>query len=407
MLTLLEFLINILNGNKIAECHSFTQEKCRVYQRILNIFKLLEKKSFFLFGPRQTGKSTLIRQNTDEKRVFDLLDHNIYAALSKNPNLLEQQSQSNDLIVIDEIQKLPILLDEVHRLIESRNQRFLLTGSSARKLRRGAANLLAGRAWRADLFPLSSAEIDDFDLLTYLNTGGLPAIYGQAEAKEELNSYVNLYLREEIVAEALVRRLEPFQAFLDVMGHSNGQELNKVSIAEDAGIPARTVTHYLEVLYDTLVAYELPAFTKSRKRKAITRSKFYFFDLGVAGMLAKRGEILDDSELLGPAFEHFIINEIRAYQSYHRTHGSLHYWRTKTGFEVDVIIDGKIAVEIKATKAATDKHLRGLKALREEGICDKLYLVSRDPEPRFLEKEGIHILPWESFVQKLWQGSIT
>jgi predicted AAA+ superfamily ATPase len=191
------------------------------------------------------------------------------------------------------------------------------------------------------------------------------------------------------------------------MGRSNGQELNKVSIGEDAGIPSRTVSHYLELLYDTLVAYELPAFTQSRKRKAITRSKFYFFDLGVVGMIAKRGEIFDDSELFGPAFEHFIINEVRAFQSYHRTMGSLHYWRTKTGFEVDLIIDGKIAVEIKATKSATEKHLRGLKALREEGICQKLYLVTRDPAPRFLQKEDIHILPWQNFVQKLWQGSIT
>lgn len=377
-----------------------------MYQRTLNLHKLLEKKSFFLFGPRQTGKSTLIQQDLPEKKVFDLLDYNTYAALSRNPRLIEEQSKAADWIVIDEIQKLPSLLDEVHRLIESREQKFLLTGSSARKLRRGGANLLAGRAWRADLFPLTTSEIENFDLLAYMNTGGLPAIYGKLDAQEELNSYVNLYLREEIIAEALVRSLAPFQSFIDVMGQSNGQELNKVSLGEDAGIPPRTVTHYLEVLYDTLIAYELPAFKKSRKRKAITRSKFYFFDLGVAGMLARRGEIKPGSELFGPAFEHFIINEVRAFQSYHRTMGSLHYWRTKTGFEVDLIIDGQIAVEIKSTQSASEKHFRGLKALREEGICRRFYLVTRDPEPRFLAKEGIHILPWEQFCQLLWQGKI-
>ena len=325
-----------------------------------------KKKSTFLLGPRGTGKSTLIRQALPNAVVYDLLDADVFASLVKRPKLLEEQTSPDQIVAIDEIQKLPSLLDEVHRLIEKRRQRFLLTGSSARKLRRGSANLLAGRAWHSSLFPLQAKEIPDFDLLTYLNTGGLPFIYGSDHASEELRTYTNLYLREEVQAEALTRNIAGFARFLDAAAFSNGQELNYEGIASDSGVKARTVHNYVEILVDTLLAYTLEPFRRTQKRKAITRQKLYFFDVGVVGQLCRRSYIRERSELFGLAFEHFIINEVRAHLGYERIDLPMQYWRSTSQFEVDLIIGTDLAVEIKASALVTDKHLKGLRALREE-----------------------------------------
>jgi len=376
------------------------------YTRKLNIQSLLGSKSFFLFGPRATGKSTLIRQQLPQAQIYDLLDAETFRALLARPKILEERlNGSGEIVVIDEIQKLPLLLDEVHRLIEKKKIRFLLTGSSARKLRRGGANLLAGRAWEARIFPLCYAEIEDFNLLTYLNTSGLPAIYDNPQHKEELNAYVGTYLSEEIQAEAVTKNLAAFSEFLTLAALSNGQEINFESMASDCGVSPSTLKSYFQVLEDTLIGFQLPGFVKTKKRKATSRAKHYFFDVGVVSTLCKRGTISPKSELFGNALEHFIILEVRAYNSYERKNEDLRYWRSTSKFEVDLIIGDKIAIEIKATDLAQDKHLKGLRALKEEKLLKRYLCVSTDRYQRVTD-DGIEIWPWEDFVKALWAGTI-
>ena len=377
------------------------------YKRKLNLKALLNKKSFFLFGPRSTGKTTLIQKNLKNAKVYNLLDSETYKRLIKRPKLLEEENTNikNKIIVIDEIQKQVQLLDEVHRLIQKKNCRFLLTGSSARKLKKGQSNLLAGRAWQAQLFPLSWIEISQFNLIQYLNQGGLPMVYNSQHYKEELNSYVNLYLREEIQNEALTRNVQAFAEFLDLIALSNGQEINYESFSKDLQVSTSTFKNYVEILNDTLLGFLLPGWTKTKKRKAISRGKYYLFDIGVTNSLCYRGKIREKSELFGKAFEHFIILEVRAYLSYYRKNLSMHYWRSISQAEVDLIIGNKIAVEIKSHTLIQDKHLKSLRKLKEEQLIKKYIVVSLDKEERTTQ-DKIQIMPWEIFLKKLWAGRI-
>lgn len=376
-----------------------------IYPRQLNLSALIQKKSHFLFGPRSTGKTFLIEHQLPKAKVYNLLDSDIFARLLRRPKLLsEEVSHPGQLIVIDEIQKLPSLLDEVQRLMTSKQIRFLLTGSSARKLKRGGANLLGGRAWEARLFPLSYSEIPDFSLLTYFNCGGLPSIYSSPYFQDELKNYVNLYLREEILAEALVRKLESFTRFLDTLALNNGEELNFEGLSSDSGVPARTLENYIRVLEDTLFGFQAPPFGQTKKRKAITRSKFYFFDIGIVNHLAQRGEIKEKSELFGKCFEHFLMLELRAYLSYRNSSYPLQYWRSTSGFEVDAIVGKKMALEFKATDLVSEKHLKGLSALKEEKMIDYFAVVSLDPVPRKIH--GISICPWQDFLKNLWADKL-
>lgn len=376
-------------------------------QRKLNIYELLKKKSIFLFGPRATGKSTLIQQQLPTAQVYDLLDAETFQQLLLRPKLLEERSlDASQIIVIDEIQKMPSLLDEVHRLIEKRKRRFLLTGSSARKLRRGSANLLAGRAWEARLFPLSWVELrEDFRLLAYLNSSGLPAIYDSTAVGEEMAAYVGTYLIEEIQAEAVTKNLSAFAEFLSLAALSNGHEINFESMASDCGVSPSTLKNYFQILDDTLVGFSLPGFAKTKKRKAISRAKHYFFDIGVVNSLAKRGEIREKSELFGNAFEHFLVMETRAYNSYARLNASLAYWRSTSQFEVDLIVGDAAAIEFKSTTLVQEKHLKGLRAFKEEGLVRRHLCVSLDEHPR-KTSDGIEIFPWQAFLQELWAGRI-
>lgn len=377
-----------------------------LYQRVLNLPLLLKKKSFFLFGPRSTGKTTLLREQFKNAQVYDLLDDEIYRRLLKRPKLIEEEwSPKRPLVIIDEIQKLPGLLDEVHRLIESKNIKFLLTGSSARKLRRGSVNLLAGRAWEARLFPLTSREIPGFELLQYLNRGGLPHVYSSSDYEEELLSYTNTYLREEIRAEALTRNVQAFSEFLDAIALSNGEEINFESLARDCQISTSTIKNYLSILSDTLLGFSLPGFTKTKKRKAISRAKFYLFDLGVTNTLCQRGQIKPKSELFGKAFEHFIILETKAALSYKRSPQELAYWRSTSQFEVDLLIGRDWAIEIKGTEIVQDHHLNGLRALKEEKLFKKHFIVSLDKTPR-KTSDGIEILPWRIYLDRLWNNEL-
>ena len=339
------------------------------------------------------------------------MDNGIYRRLLKRPRLLEEENSSpGRLIVIDEIQKLPSLLDEVHRLIQAKGQRFLLTGSSARKLKRRSVNLLAGRAWQASLFPLSYSEIPRFDLLKYLNRGGLPSVYDSPEPEEELNAYISLYLREEIQSESLARNVPAFAEFLDLIALSNGREINYESFSRDLQVSPNTLKNYIEILNDTLLGFPLRGWTKTKKRKGASRAKYYLFDVGVTGALCRRGAVRSKSELFGQAFEHFIILEVRAFLSYSRRREEMCYWRASARSslgvaEADLIIGNKVAIEIKSTELIQDKHLKGLRLLKEEGLIKTYIVVSLDKKPR-TTKDGIKILPWELFLKKLWKGEI-
>ncbi len=376
----------------------------RYISRTLDLDNLLKKKSFFLFGPRSTGKTTLIRHQLPETRRYDLLDARLFTRLTNNSALIEEENRADPkIIVIDEIQKMPTLLDEVHRLISDYDWKFLLTGSSARKLRHGAANLLAGRAWQANLFPLTSHEIPDFELLTYLNRGGLPHVYFGSDPKEDLANYISLYLKEEVHAESLTRNLPAFSTFLDAIALSNGEEISLESFSNDCGVSPGTVRNYIQILEDTLVGFSLSGFTKTRKRKAISRIKHYFFDIGVVNTLCHRGTIEARSELFGKSFEQFIIQEVRACLSYHRVNLPMAYWRSISQFEVDLVIGDVLALEVKSTQQVYDRQLKGLRALKEEGLIQNYVVVSLDPEKRTMS-DNIHIYPWEIFLKELWAG---
>ncbi|MCY4643879.1 MAG: AAA family ATPase [Bacteriovoracales bacterium] len=376
----------------------------QMYRRLLDLPLLLQKKSFFLFGPRSTGKTTLVKQ-IPCTRFYDLLDALTFQRLVKRPSLLDEEHRGENIVVIDEIQKFPPLLDEVHRLIEKKKYTFLLTGSSARKLKGKGVNLLAGRAWWASLFPLTSPEISDFDLLRYLNRGGLPQVYDSPDYREELLSYTGLYLREEVQQEALTRNIPAFSEFLELMALSNGQEINYDGFSRDLQISPTTLKNYIGILNDTLLGFPLAGYTGSKKRKAISRFKYYLFDLGVTNCLSHRGGIEDRSELFGKAFEHFIILEIRAFISYHRMSLQMFYWRSTSKFEVDLIIEKWAAIEIKSTSMVQDKHLKGLRAFKEEGLVKEYFVISQDLEHR-VTSDGIHIFPWPLFLQKLWGRSL-
>ncbi len=379
-----------------------------MYLRILDLQKILsgsnKKNSYFLFGPRATGKTHLIENNLAQALVFDLLDDDIYEEFLRRPKVLSEKIKTNSqLVVIDEIQKLPILLDEVHRLIEKRGIQFLLTGSSARKLKREGANMLGGRAREINLFPLVYSEIKDFDLEKYLNYGGLPIVYQSDQPIEDLQAYVRTYLSEEIKKEAAVRNYERFVRFLETMAISNGQEINYATLSSESGVPARTIEGHIEVLKDTLIAFELLPFTKTVKRKAVSKSKFYFFDTGVANFLAQKLPLKINQTDIGISFEQFIILEIRAYLSYFRKVHKISYWRTKT-YEVDLIIGNEIAIEVKFSEKFKDEYSKGLVALSEEKIVEKYYVVGRfKSEGTF---EFIEYINYINFLKLLWSHKI-
>jgi predicted AAA+ superfamily ATPase len=373
-------------------------------QRQLQLLPLLAKKSFFLFGPRATGKTTLVRQQLAGKAfIIDLLDSRYFLRLSSAPHELESMIAASpaDIFVIDEIQRVPELLNEIHRLIETCNFTFLLTGSSARKLRRGRANLLAGRVWNAGMFPLIYREIQDFDLSRYLRYGGMPAVYLSKHPEEELDAYVNTYLKEEILAEGLIRRPPPFSRFLKTIALANSEMINFTKLANDCQVPPSTVTEYVGLLEDTLVGFLLPAWIESKKRKAIKTGKFYFFDPGITHMLAGTESLDRNSNLYGKSFEQFICMEIRAYLSYRRKKLPLMYWRSKSGHEVDFLIGTRTAIEVKASRKISKNDFKGLNYLKEEGVFQNLILVSQDPVSTLTD--SILTLPWYKFLSDLWK----
>jgi predicted AAA+ superfamily ATPase len=372
--------------------------------RALDLAKLARRKSLFLFGPRQTGKTALVRHALPQARVYDLLDADVFLTLSRRPAQLgEELGPSDRLVVVDEIQKLPVLLDEVHRLIEQRQVRFVLTGSSARKLRRGGVNLLGGRAPSWTLHPFIYRELGSaFDLTRALDRGLLPAIYFSDSPREDLRAYVGTYLKEEIAAEALTRSVPAFSRFLEVAALSHGTMLNFTTVASDAQVPVSTVREYFHILEDTLLARTVPAWTKSRRRKAISTAKHYFFDVGVVRQLQHRSGLARRSPEFGEAFESFIFHELSSFIDYTEPM-PLAYWRSTSNFEVDFVLADATAIEVKGKEPVGERDLRGLRALKEEGLLKHYLVVSLERRPRTVD--GIRVLPWQDFLEQLWAGA--
>jgi predicted AAA+ superfamily ATPase len=371
-------------------------------QRVLDLPALLKKKSYFLFGPRQTGKTSLIRHTMENVRIYDLLDSVDYLSLSQNPSRLMQELSPQDrIIVIDEIQRLPNLLNEVHRIIEERGIRFLLTGSSARKLRRGGVNLLGGRARTQYQHPLTYRELKNrFDIAHVAERGMLPSIYFSDDPGADLQAYVGSYLQQEIVAEGATRNVPAFSRFLKVAALCNGRVVNFTNVANDAQVARTTVYEYFEILKDTLVLHEVPAWRKSQKRKPLASSKYYFFDVGVVAALQGREFRIGTPEF-GEAFETFIFQELVAYRDY-ISGDSVSHWRTKSGFEVDFIIGDHTAVEVKAGKNISNQHIKALRALAEEHALKRYLCVCQEERPRKIEK--VSVVPFKQFLDTLWSG---
>ena len=376
-----------------------------VLPRILDLRALVEKKSHFLFGPRQTGKTFLIAHTLKGVRVHDLLDTSVFLALSQDPSRIEQELGPRErVVVIDEIQRLPVLLNEVHRLIEKRGIRFLLTGSSARKLRRGGVNLLGGRARTRHLHPLTRKELGEhFDLGRAIERGLLPAIYFSDDPRADLEAYAGAYLQQEIVAEGALRNVPAFSRFLRIAALCNGTIVNFTNVANDAQVPRTTVYEYFEILKDTLILQELPAWRASRRRKPICSSKYYFFDVGVVSALQGRAFRPATPEF-GQAFETYLMHELVAYRDY-VSGEPLSHWRSTSGFEVDFILGDHTAVEAKAKATVAANDLKSLHALGEEDMLRRRICVSLEPRPR--QTDGILVLPYGEFLDRLWDGEFS
>lgn len=374
------------------------------------IFKLqdTENESVFFFGARQTGKTTLLKELFPDVRYYDLLKSDEFERFSRRPWLLREELQDGhdgELVIIDEIQKLPVLLDEVHWLIVNRGLRFILTGSSARKLRRSGVNLLGGRALRNTFYPLVSAEIPDFDLDRALNNGMLPRHYLVSDATRRLSGYVGNYLQTEIVEEALVRNLQSFTRFLDAAALTSGEMLVYNNVASDCGVSAVTAKAYFEILIDTLFGFMIPAYTKVMKRRLIQAPKFYLFDVGVTNYLLKRSHLQQGSPEYGHALEHFIMQELVAYFGYNQYDNVIFYWRTNSGIEVDAVLgDADVAIEIKSSTEVKDSQMKSLKSFSDDYPQARLIIVSLDKYRR--RKENIEIIPVREFLTDLWLGKI-
>ena len=380
-------------------------------RRMLDI-DLPPRQSAFLWGPRKTGKSTYLKERFPNSLVFDFLDTDLVLEFSKRPALLRERLSAQNTsvlkhpIILDEMQKVPLILDEVHWLIENKGLQFILCGSSARKLKRGQANLLGGRAWRFEMFPLVSTELENLDLLRALNHGMIPSHYLEDQYQRSLKAYTNDYLKEEVFAEGLTRNIPAFSRFFEAMGYSHGQLTNYSNIARDCGVDSKTVKEYYQILEDTLLGMMILPFKKRQNRQVISRApKFYLFDVGVAGAFSSRHLTQERGETFGRALEHFIFMEIRAHRSLSELDYAIHFWRTKSGLEADFVLgDGEVAIEVKGSNRIDRSELRPLMAFRDEYRPRQTLVVCNERVERVHER--IRILPWRVFLRDLWAGKI-
>ena len=382
-------------------------------ERVLSI-DLPHGKSAFLWGPRKTGKTTYFKNRFPDSLIYDFLKTDLFIEYSKNPSRLREEllAKNEKLlknpILLDEVQKIPQILDEVQWLIENKRLSFVLCGSSARKLKKGKANLLGGRAWRYEMFPLVTAELKNFELLRILNHGLVPSHYldREEDVKKSLKAYVQDYLKEEVFNEGLARNIPAFSRFFDVVGYSHGELINYSNIARECAIDSKTVREYYQILVDTLLGLFIEPFKKRQSRQVITKApKFYMFDVGIAGIMTKRRVEEERGELFGRAFEHFILTEITAHRSYRELDHEIRFWRTKSGLEVDFILGaGEVAIEVKGTSALDKTDLRSLNAFIEEYSPKKALVVCNEKTERIIGK--IRILPWRKFLEELWDGKI-
>ncbi len=362
--------------------------------------------SIFLFGPRGTGKTSWLRTNVPEALYFDLLDFTTYNSFATNPGRLAYVIPPNytNWIVIDEVQRIPELLNEVHRLIEERKLRFILTGSSARSLRKKGVNLLAGRALKYNMYPLVAQEIgDDFNLEHALTYGLLPSAVTHTDPKKYLESYVQTYLREEVLQEGLTRNVGAFSRFLEVASFSQANTLNLSEIGRELGLGRLVVSTYFEILEDLLLSIRVPSFTHRAKRKMVAQSKFYFFDTGVYRIVRPTGPLDVGSEIDGAALETLFLQSLTALNDYLRLDYKIYFWRTSTGIEVDFVVYGPrgiIAFEIKRSSHITSKHLKSLREFGKDYPEAKLYILFlgkyteyHDPVTALPLQEALFALP--------------
>jgi len=378
----------------------------------LQQIKLPKGQSAFLWGPRKTGKTTFMGTAFPDSLRYDLLKTDIFLEFVKRPFLLREQllalssKQLEEPVIIDEVQKVPQLLDEIHWLIENKGLQFILCGSSARKLKRGKANLLGGRAWRYEMHPLVSAEVPDLDLLRALNHGMIPLHYMQADYRKSLQAYVRDYLKEEVFDEGLTRNIPAFSRFFDAMGYSHGELTNYANIARDCGVDAKTVKEYYQILVDTLLGTMIEPYKRRKDRNVIIRAgKFYLFDVGVAGAITHRRIPQEKGEQFGKAIEHFILMDLLAHRVYRELDYDVNFWRTKSGLEVDFILGhGEVAIEVKGTSRVDKADLRSLRAFIQEYHPASAFVVCNERTARLHEE--IRILPWRDFLKMLWNGEV-
>jgi len=376
-----------------------------MYSRLLK--KPLElNTSFFLFGPRGTGKTTWLKQylSPDTSIYLDLLEPALYQALLSKPERLESYiSDSKKWIILDEIQKIPALLNEVHRLIENKKCKFILTGSSARSLRKKGVNLLAGRALMFHMYPLTATELGtSFDLQKSLQYGHLPAVYQHSHPKEFLKAYIQTYLKEEVLQEGLTRNIGNFVRFLETASFSQGAVLNMSEIAREAMVERKIIAGYFQILEDLLIGLRLPVFTKKAKRRMITHQKFYFFDVGIYRAIRPQGVLDGTEEIEGPSLETLCLQEISAINDYLNLEYQLYYWRTAQGMEVDLILygpKGLIAIEVKRAQTIHTKALKGLKSFALEYPMAKLFLFYGGDHEQCID--NINIIPISKALKNL------
>ncbi len=387
-----------------------------VFSRAIDLKAPLGDISLLLLGPRQTGKSTLIKELFPKANMLDLLDPELFRDLNKTPSLLREivGGEKKKLTVIDEIQKLPELMDVVHSLIEEdKSRRFILTGSSARKLKKQRQNLLGGRLYPMYLHPITSREYlgSNKDLVVdkIIQLGGLPSVLNSDSPQRLLKAYVGIYLQEEIKAEGFARNLSDFSKFLEVAALVNSEQLDYSGVARDVQLAPRTVASYFSVLQDTLTGHLLESFKETKSRKAVLTPKFYYFDVGVCNFLCGREKLAPGTSEYGKAMEHFVFTELLAYKNYSEKNFEIFYWRSTSQFEVDFIIRLKskrlIGIEVKGSSHIDKDDLKGLKAFEEDFKLEKKIIVSLEKHPRRIAEE-IDVVPVKVFCQSLWSGKI-